>query len=174
MPQVIRNTGIDDIHLVAAQYRWLTGQDPISATGPTLTSISPTTAVAGGNAFTLTCTGTGFITGRSQVVFGADPVPTTFVSATSLTAQIDAAKIAVAGDALVTVITGSLVTASKPFTITAAELEEETAPVPDDSWLKADIVAWLLERGVDFTESALTNMTKAELLELVADVQSPA
>lgn len=174
MPQVIRNTGIDDIHLVAAQYRWLTGQDPISATGPTLASISPTTKVAGAAGFTLTCTGTGFISGRSTIYWGADPVTTTFVSATSITAAIDAAKVAAAGDVLITVVTGSLVTQSLPFTITAAELELAEAEQPTDAWLKADIVGWLLVAGVDFTEAALNNMTKAELLVLVADVQSPA
>lgn len=121
MPQVIRNTGIDDLHITAAQYRWLTGQDPITASAPALTSISPATAVAGGAQFTLTVTGTGFISGRSQIVWGADPVATTFVSATSLTAVIDAAKIAAAGDVLITVFTGPLMAVPKPFTITAAE-----------------------------------------------------
>ena len=128
MPQVIRNTGVDDIHYIAAQYRFLTGQDPITATGPTLTAISPTTKVAGAGGFTLTCTGTGFITGRSIVYWGADPVPTTFVSATSITAAITAQQVATAGDVLVTVMTGPLATVSLPFTITpVVELEEVPA-----------------------------------------------
>lgn len=46
----------------------------------------------------------------------------------------------------------------------------EVEPVPDDSWTKQQIVDWLLERGVEFTESALMQMTKAELLALVADI----
>jgi hypothetical protein len=35
--------------------------------------------------------------------------------------------------------------------------------VPDDSWLKADIQAWLTDKGISFTLS----MTKAQLLELI-------
>jgi hypothetical protein len=35
---------------------------------------------------------------------------------------------------------------------------------------KAEIVEWLLDHGVDLSESALNALTKAELLELVADV----
>ena len=171
MPQVIRNTGIDDIHLIAAQYRFLTGQDPITATGPTLTAISPSTKVAGAGGFTLTCTGTGFVSGRSQIFWGPDPVPTTFVSATSITAAIEAAKVAAAGDVLITVVTGPLTTASLPFTITPVLVADEaSAPVPTDSWLKADIIAWLLER---VEASDLEGMTKAELLVLVDDVLTP-
>jgi len=35
-------------------------------------------------------------------------------------------------------------------------------PQPDESWLKAEIQAWLDEKGIEWT----TSMTKAELLEL--------
>lgn len=48
---------------------------------PAVTSLSPTTAVAGSAAFTLTVTGTGFVTG-SVIYFGDHALVTTFVSAT--------------------------------------------------------------------------------------------
>lgn len=173
-PQVIANVGPDDIHLVAAQYRFLTGQEVIQ-NKPTLTVISPTTIVAGSAQFTLTVTGTNFVTGLSKVYWGADPLATTFVSATSLTAEVPASAVAVAGVFPVTVITGPLVSQSINFEVTAAELtEEETEPTPDSTWLKVDIVNWLLEKGVELDEPALSSLTKTELLELVTDVLSPA
>jgi 6-phosphogluconolactonase len=70
------------------------GNQPPPAT-PTITSISPNTAVAGGAAFTLTINGTNFVA-SSMVNFGA-VVPTTFVNSTQLTAAIPASSIASAG-----------------------------------------------------------------------------
>jgi Concanavalin A-like lectin/glucanases superfamily len=75
---------------------------PITAGGPTLTSISPTSATAGGAAFTLTATGSNFVSG-STVNWNGSSRATTFVSATQLTAAITAADIATAGSAQVTV-----------------------------------------------------------------------
>jgi len=69
---------------------------------PTITSISPNSAVAGGAAFTLTVNGTNFVAG-SMVSFGGMAVVTTFASATQLAAAIPAADIASAGTAAVTV-----------------------------------------------------------------------
>ncbi|MBS1831858.1 MAG: hypothetical protein JST65_04050, partial [Acidobacteria bacterium] len=68
----------------------------------TLTSLDPSRATAGGAAFPLTLTGTGFISGAS-VSFGSTPVTTSFGSATSLTAQIPASAILNAGTIQVTV-----------------------------------------------------------------------
>jgi hypothetical protein len=69
---------------------------------PSLTSISPTSAIAGGAAFTLTLNGTGFVSG-STVKFGATAPAATFVSSTQLTAAITAPDIATAGVVNVTV-----------------------------------------------------------------------
>lgn len=175
-PQVIAQVGPDDIHLIAAQYRFLTGQEVIQ-NKPTLTAISPTTKVAGAATFTLTATGTNFVTGLSKIFWGADPVATTFVSATSLTASIDAAKVAAVGVVPVTVVTGSLQSQSINFEITAAELfvaaaESAVEPgvgeeLPDDTWLKADIIAWIETSDIDTTGLTLTSLTKAELLTLI-------
>jgi uncharacterized repeat protein (TIGR03803 family) len=60
---------------------------------PTITSILPTSATAGGAAFTLTVNGTGFVS-TSVASFGANARATTFVSATQLTAAISASDIA--------------------------------------------------------------------------------
>ena len=69
---------------------------------PTLTTLSPNNAVAGGAAFTLTINGTNFVA-ASVVNFGGTARSTTFLSATQLTAAIPAAAIASASSATVTV-----------------------------------------------------------------------
>jgi uncharacterized protein (TIGR03437 family) len=67
-----------------------------------LASLSPSSAAPGGAAFTLTVTGAGF-TANSTVQWNGKPLVTTFVRASQLTAGVDAALIATAGTASVTV-----------------------------------------------------------------------
>jgi uncharacterized protein (TIGR03437 family) len=69
---------------------------------PTLAGLSPSSAAAGGPAFTLTVTGNNFINGAVVRWSGADRA-TSFVSATQLTASITAADIAAAATVSVTV-----------------------------------------------------------------------
>jgi hypothetical protein len=69
---------------------------------PTLNSISPTSATAGGAVFTLTVDGSNFVSG-SVVRWNGNSRTTTFVSATQLTASIPASDIASGGTAQVTV-----------------------------------------------------------------------
>ncbi len=89
----------------------------ITAPAPVLTGISPASALAGGAAFTLAVTGTGFISGAIVRWNGAER-PTVFVSATQLTAQITAADIAVAGTFAVTVTNpGSAASGAVTFTV---------------------------------------------------------
>jgi len=59
---------------------------------PTLTSISPTSKVSHLPTFTLTATGTNFVS-SSEIVFGGSEKQTTYVSATELTCEIDPADI---------------------------------------------------------------------------------
>ena len=73
---------------------------------PTLTSLSPSSVVAGGPAFMLTVTGTNFVN-SSVVRWNGNDRPTTFVSSTQLTAAISAMDIAAAGNASVNVFTPS-------------------------------------------------------------------
>lgn len=69
---------------------------------PALTSLGPSSAVVGGPAFTLTITGTNFIT-SSIVQWNAITRTTSFVSSTQLTTTVTTADIATAGTASVTV-----------------------------------------------------------------------
>jgi len=78
------------------------GSFAINNPAPTLASISPASAVAGGTAFTLTVTGTNFVSGSAVRWNGTDRT-TTYISAAQLTADIPATDIATAGTASVTV-----------------------------------------------------------------------
>jgi len=69
---------------------------------PTITSLSPSSAIVGGGAFTLTVHGTGFFS-DSVVNWAASPRITTYVSANEVTAIINAVDIAKAGTFKVTV-----------------------------------------------------------------------
>src|ERR1700733_9773502 len=77
------------------------GNQPPPVT-PTITAISPSSAVAGGAAFTLTISGTNFVA-ASMVDFGGSAPATTFVNSKQLTAAIPAASIASTGTPAVTV-----------------------------------------------------------------------
>jgi hypothetical protein len=93
----------------------VTGQGP---QGPKLTSISPSSVASGSPDFTLTATGTSFVSGSVITLNGAG-ITTTFDSATQLHATIPASKVAVAG----TINVGVLDTSNKlsnelPLTIT--------------------------------------------------------
>jgi hypothetical protein len=70
---------------------------------PTVTALSPSYATAGGTAFTLTVSGTNFVSGAKVRWNGSDRT-TTFVSATQLRASITAADIATPATVPVTVL----------------------------------------------------------------------
>ncbi len=83
----------------AARPAW--GQTP-SLTAPTIASLNPSSAIAGGPTFILTVNGTNLVNG-SVVRWNGSDRTTTFVNNTRLTAVIPAADIATAGSASVTV-----------------------------------------------------------------------
>jgi photosystem II stability/assembly factor-like uncharacterized protein len=69
---------------------------------PTITSLSPNTAIVGGSGFTLTVSGTKFVS-KSLVNWAGSPRTTTFISATKVTALINASDIAKTGKFKITV-----------------------------------------------------------------------
>jgi hypothetical protein len=97
---------------------------PTPPVTPTITSIAPANATAGGAGFTLTVTGTNFI--RDSVVdWNGAARTTTFKSATSLQAQILTTDIATPGTIEITVLNtasngAAAFSAPFPFTINAA------------------------------------------------------
>jgi len=74
----------------------------VNGKAPTITSLSPASATAGGPAFTLTVNGTDFV--YSVVLWNGSNRVTTLVNSTQLTAQITAADIAAVGSVVVTVL----------------------------------------------------------------------
>lgn len=87
---------------------------------PALASISPTSAAAGGPAFTLAASGSGFLPG-SVVRWNGQDRPTSFVSTARLNASIPASDVASPGSAAVTVFTpapGGGTSASVSFAVT--------------------------------------------------------
>jgi hypothetical protein len=100
---VVQNSGAQTLSVVAT---------------PVITSLEPGTAIAGTPAFTLTVQGSGFVSGATVGVNGV-AAPTTYVSATQLTAQITAAQIANAA-VLTVVVTNPNKTASSAQNLTVA------------------------------------------------------
>lgn len=86
---------------------------------PTLTSLFPDSTTAGGAAFTITATGTGFASGAT-VNWNGTALTTAYVSATKLTASVPAADIAAAGSAGITVTTGVGTSSAVSFIIKGA------------------------------------------------------
>lgn len=100
------------------------GTQTVALTGgvnpkPTIASLVPSTATAGGAQFTLTVTGTNYIS-TSVVDWAGAPLATSYVSATEITATVPAADIAKAGTCKVTVTNpapGGGISASFNFTV---------------------------------------------------------
>ncbi len=130
-----------------------------TAPPPTVTSLSPDTAVAGGAAFTLTVTGTNFIS-TSQVMFGFVPMTTTYVSATQLTAAIPASAITWPGTVFVSVSNGpgsgppSTASVAK-FVITGANGPAPTiTSLSPDSAVAGSGAFMLTVTGTNFTSTS--------------------
>lgn len=86
--------------------------------GLQITSLDPATAAAGSPTFTMTVNGLNF-TPTTTVRWNGAALPTTFVSATKLTAQVGGSLVAAPGTASVTATTADgAVSNSVPFTIT--------------------------------------------------------
>ena len=129
----------------------------INNPAPTATSLSPTSATAGGAAFTLTVNGTGFVS-TSVVKFNGAAKTTTFVSATQLTAAITAADIATAGTATVTVTNpgpGGGTSGTLSFTINAVSGPTLTSIAPATATVSGAVTLTLT--GTGFVAGATVN-----------------
>ncbi|MGB7957381.1 MAG: YDG domain-containing protein [Minisyncoccia bacterium] len=153
-------------------------QNPI----PTLSAISPTSTVAGSAGFTLTLTGTGFIS-SSTAQWNGSPRVTTYVSSTTITATVLASDVAIAGTASVTVVTpapGGGTSNSQTFTIlnpvpataslsptsTAAGSSGFTLTVNGTNFVASSVVDW---NGSSRTTSFVSS-TQITATILAADV----
>ncbi len=94
---------------------------------PVINSLNPSTATAGGPAFTLTVNGAGFAAG-SVVQWNGSALATSVVSSTQLTAPVLANLIATPGTAQVTVLSNTLTSNSVSFTIVSGPTISSIAP----------------------------------------------
>jgi glucose/arabinose dehydrogenase len=102
--------------------------DPIDNPAPAISSLSPTSVIAGDPAFTLTVNGSGFVDG-SVVRWNGSDRPTTFVGAGQLKAAIAAGDIGAVGAAPVTVFTpapGGGLSGPKTFNVNLTFLDVAT------------------------------------------------
>ena len=91
----------------------------INNPAPVLTSFTPSSAIAGDNAFTLTVTGSSFIP-ASVIRWNGTGLTTTFVSSTQLTAYIDTSRLATGGTQSITIFNptpGGGTSPARTFTI---------------------------------------------------------
>ena len=124
---------------------------------PTISSLSPTSALAGGVAFTLTVTGSNYLsgTGATVVYWNSTALTTTFVSSTALLAAVPASLIASPGSVSITVVTSSGTSSGLAFTISPA-LPAITSVTP--SRVTAGAAAFAISVvGQNFTSASVVN-----------------
>jgi hypothetical protein len=126
---------------------------------PTLSTLAPSSALRGGPAFTLTVTGSGFVS-RSTVRWNGSNRTTTFVSATQLTAAIPASDLVTAGTAQVTVVRltsagiGGRTSNALPFTVTAGNRLPTLSTLAPSSALQGGPALTFTVNGVDFVPTS--------------------
>jgi hypothetical protein len=129
------------------------------ASGPNISSISPTTATAGGPAFTLTVNGSGFQSGAA-VQWNGTQLTTTFVSNSRLTASVPANLIASAGTAQVTVVSGGVGSNAVTFTVTAPPIISAITP---NTTTAGGPSFTLTVNGTGFSSSSVVNWNTTAL-----------
>ena len=129
---------------------------------PTLTSITPTTAIVGGASFTLTATGTNF-TSAAQITWNGTALTTTFVNSTSLTATVAATNINTIGtDSVKVTIAGVGTSVAKAFTVQAVPAPTLSSITPT-SVTAGGAGFTLTATGTNFQSNSVINWNGASL-----------
>jgi hypothetical protein len=131
---------------------------------PVITKLSPASAIAGDDPFTLVVTGSGFVAG-SVAQWNGTTRPTTVVSATELRALISAADVATAGDATITVVNpapgGG---ASNALTLTVNQLQCQVICLQSPQYYSLNLSkiarGYLFIGGVNFNNPVSTTNTQ--------------
>ncbi len=132
----------------------------VNSVGPTITSLSPATTAAGGLGFTLTVTGTNFVSG-AIVNWNGTPLATTPGTSTQLTAAVPANLIAAATTASVTVVETAGTSPASTFTVTAPAVSITSL---NPSSVNAGSGAFTLEvDGTNFVSGATVNWNNTAL-----------
>lgn len=135
-----------------------------SQTAPTIVSLAPSTVTAGGLDFQLTVTGTNFAP-TGKVLWNGVAIPTTFDSATQLTAQVTASQIAAVGNVSVTVLNDSAAGGTSnvsAFTVASAPPAPSLTSVSPSS-VPALSTGVLTVTGAGFTASTLVLINGIQL-----------
>lgn len=135
-----------------------------SQTAPTIVSLAPSTVTAGGVDFQLTVTGTNFAP-AGKVLWNGVAIPTTFDSATQLTAQVTASQIAAVGNVAVTVLDDSAAGGTSnvsTFTVASAPPAPSLTSVSPSS-VPAFSTGVLTVAGTGFTASTLVLINGIQL-----------
>ena len=145
---------------------------------PVLSTLSPTNTLAGGAAFTLTITGSGFVSGAT-VNFGNNPALTpSSIAATQIQVTVPAADIATAGNVLVTVTNpapsvGPSVPAT--FTVNNPVPTVTNAAVSGKNHAAGGTAFTLTVTGTNFVSTSTVNFSgKAEPTTFVSATQVTA
>ncbi|HTZ19577.1 MAG TPA: immunoglobulin domain-containing protein [Opitutaceae bacterium] len=150
----------------------------LTVNAPVITSLAPATVTAGGNAFTLTVNGTGFVNG-AVVKWNGDKRPTKFGDNTALTASISACDIDCAKTVSITVCSPSGdVSNAKTLAITLPPAPTITVAPKSQTVSSGDVVTfgvtatstvplsyqWLYKgKAICGAKSASLTLTKVEL-----------
>jgi hypothetical protein len=129
-----------------------------AVTVPVLSTLAPSSALQGGPTFTLTVTGSGFMS-ASTVRWNGSSRQTTFVSATQLTARIRDTDLIAAGTAQVTVFMsapgGGISTAALPFTVAAVNPVPSLSTLAPSSALQGGPAFTLTVTGANFVPASV-------------------
>jgi hypothetical protein len=131
----------------------------ILAPRPVVTTLGPSSAVAGSGAFTLTVAGTNLTRGTT-VLWNGTPLPTTFASSTSLSAQVPAALIATPGDASIAVLTPD---GSQSVTLTLPVIALSLTSITPSTVLAGSGAFTIRAAGSGFLQGALLNVGSASI-----------
>jgi len=91
---------------------------PAGATKPTVSGLSPATAVKGGADLTMTVTGTNFVSGLTRINFNGGIENTTFISVTQVSTVVKPSLVSVSGAYPVCVENGPFKSNAISFTFT--------------------------------------------------------
>jgi IPT/TIG domain-containing protein len=126
---------------------------------PSITALSPASAAAGNPAFTLTVTGSDFVTG-SAISWNGAALTTVFVSDSQLTAQVPASDIDTAGSANITVVNptpGGGASGALTFTITASNPMPSIGALSPAAAAAGGAAFTLTVTGSDFVAASAVN-----------------
>jgi hypothetical protein len=162
--QLLRNGNLPFAQLmvyscpVGAEFELEYDDEVVPFPPPILSSIAPTTAVAGSADIVIDCYGSDFRPLASQVCFDGAPQTTAYTDATEISAPLRPADYAAAATIQVTVIDGVDVSAAFPFAITDPPPPAPTlSSLTPNTALATDADLTMTCTGTNFTATSVVN-----------------